>query len=137
MAKDKIHDAVLNALVKDGWSITADPFTIVFEELRVFADLTAERLLSARQGKREIAIEIKSFLGPSPVHDLEVALGQYVLYRCLLRATASQCELYLDVSQDAHDKVFRQVAVEYVVAQEHLRLVVIDVEDEVVVSWRN
>lgn len=25
---DFIHDAVRNALVKDGWTITADPYTI-------------------------------------------------------------------------------------------------------------
>ena len=27
-AKDAIHDAVMNALVKDGWTITDDPYTI-------------------------------------------------------------------------------------------------------------
>ncbi len=27
MAKDIIHDMVKNALIKDGWMITADPFT--------------------------------------------------------------------------------------------------------------
>ncbi|MDM8529436.1 element excision factor XisH family protein [Anaerolineales bacterium HSG24] len=28
MAKDIIHEPVKNALIKDGWTITADPFTI-------------------------------------------------------------------------------------------------------------
>ena len=28
MARDKIHGAVKTALVKDGWTITADPFVI-------------------------------------------------------------------------------------------------------------
>jgi hypothetical protein len=40
---DLIHDAVTNALIKDGWTITADPYTIEHEEVTLFADLAAER----------------------------------------------------------------------------------------------
>ncbi|MGD2183210.1 element excision factor XisH family protein [Lusitaniella coriacea LEGE 07167] len=29
-AKDTYHDAVKNALIKDGWTITADPYYIAF-----------------------------------------------------------------------------------------------------------
>jgi hypothetical protein len=29
-ARDKFHEAVKNALIKDGWQITADPLTIKF-----------------------------------------------------------------------------------------------------------
>jgi hypothetical protein len=43
MAKDMIHTQVKNALIKDGWSITADPFRVEFEELEIFADLAAEQ----------------------------------------------------------------------------------------------
>lgn len=28
MAKDAIHEPVKNALIKDGWTITADPYTL-------------------------------------------------------------------------------------------------------------
>ncbi len=28
-AKDIYHDAVKNALIKDGWTITADPYPII------------------------------------------------------------------------------------------------------------
>jgi hypothetical protein len=30
--KDRIHQAVRNALVKDGWTVTDDPFRIAYEE---------------------------------------------------------------------------------------------------------
>jgi hypothetical protein len=40
-AADRIHDAVRNALVKDGWTITEDPFTIDYEEVTLLADLGA------------------------------------------------------------------------------------------------
>ncbi len=41
-AKYIIHDAVKNALIKDGWKITHEPYTIRYEEVTVYADLGAE-----------------------------------------------------------------------------------------------
>jgi hypothetical protein len=64
-AKDIYHDAVKNALIKDGWTITADPYYIIYKKLRLIADLGAERSLSAQKGNDKIVIEIKSFLNPS------------------------------------------------------------------------
>jgi len=46
-AKDKIHNAVKNALIKEGWTITADPYTIQYEGLILFADMSAERPITA------------------------------------------------------------------------------------------
>ncbi len=84
MALDKIHDAVKNALIKDGWTITADPYRIEFEEYRLYADLSAERPIAAVRGNEKIVVEIKSFLNRSSVTDFENALGQYLIYRRLL-----------------------------------------------------
>lgn len=64
-AKDIYHDAVKNALIKDGWTITVDPYYIIYKKLRLIADLGAERSLSAQKGNDKIVIEIKSFLNPS------------------------------------------------------------------------
>lgn len=41
-AKDIYHEAVRNALIKDGWTITADPYYIIYKKLRLVADLGAE-----------------------------------------------------------------------------------------------
>ena len=50
MARDKIHGAVKNALIKDGWTITADPFVIKFEDADLEADMAAERPIAAERG---------------------------------------------------------------------------------------
>jgi hypothetical protein len=63
--RDIIHEAVKNALVKDGWTITADPYTIEYEDVTLFADLGAERPLAAERAGRKIVVEVKSFLSPS------------------------------------------------------------------------
>ncbi|GAK52403.1 FdxN element excision controlling factor protein [Candidatus Moduliflexus flocculans] len=78
-AKDKYHQHIKNALIKDGWTITHDPYMIDYEEITVYADLGAERLIAAERGVEKIVVEIKSFLKRSLVQDLKEALGQYEL----------------------------------------------------------
>ncbi len=80
MAKDKIHEIVKTALIKDGWTITDDPYTIEYKEVILFADLGAVKLFSAERAGRKIVVEVKSFSSISKVQDLKLALGQYKLY---------------------------------------------------------
>ncbi|MDJ1174622.1 element excision factor XisH family protein [Roseofilum capinflatum] len=85
MAKDIYHETVKMALIKDGWTITNDPLSLAVGGRMVYVDLGAEKLLAAEKDNQRIAVEIKSFVRPSPVQDLENALGQYVLYRGLMQ----------------------------------------------------
>src|ERR1700678_1552040 len=66
-ARDLYHDAVVRALGADGWKITHDPLTLSFGGRDLFVDLGATHIAlgASRQGER-IAVEIKSFLSPSP-----------------------------------------------------------------------
>ncbi len=72
-AKDIYHDNIKNALIKDGWTITDDPYVIQWGRKDLFIDLGAEKLIAASQDGRKIAVESKSFISPSPVSDLEKA----------------------------------------------------------------
>lgn len=89
-AKDIYHEAVKNALIKDGWTITADPYYIVYRKLRLVADLAAEHPLSAQRGDDKIVIEVKSFINPSFIYDLERAVGQYIIYRNFLKKNCTR-----------------------------------------------
>lgn len=42
MAKDLFHDAVRNALIKDGWQITEDPLFLKIGGVELYIDLGAE-----------------------------------------------------------------------------------------------
>lgn len=84
MAKDIYHHTVKTALIKDGWTVTHDPLTLVVGNRSVYVDLGSEKLFAAEKDRQSIAVEVKSFIRPSPVQDLENALGQYVLYRDLI-----------------------------------------------------
>jgi len=132
---DAIHGAVKNALIKDGWTITADPYTIRYEEVILFADLAAERPIAAERAGRKIVVEVKSFISPSPIHDLKIALGQYALYLGFLELTEPDRKLYLAVSDTVHASFFTQKAIEVIVQRYQLPLLVVDIEIEEIVTW--
>ena len=96
-AKDVYHDAVKNALIKDGWSILADPYKIKYKDAELFADLAVEKPISAEQNRRRIVVDIKSFLSTSPIKNFELALGQYILYRNFINFTAPEYKIYLAI----------------------------------------
>ena len=135
-AKDIYHDAVKNALIKDGWTITADPYFIVYKKLRLVADLGAERSLSAQKGNDKIVIEVKSFLNPSFIYDLERAVGQYMIYRNFLTKTAPDHQIYLALSQLVYRTNFDET-IEIIVNENQLKLIIVDVNNEVITKWIN
>ena len=134
-AKDLYHDAVKNALIKDGWVITADPYLIRYKDVDLFADLAAEKLIaSERQGKK-IVVEVKSFLSPSPMRDFELALGQYILYRNLIQLTAPEYSLYLAVKESSYQNFFLRDSIQDLIRMDSIKLLVVDTMQEEILQW--
>ena len=96
-ARDIYHDDVRSALIKDGWTITDDPFRLRWGKKDYYVDLGAEEVIAAEMSGRRIAVEIKSFLGASIVDDMEKALGQYLIYRSILKRRQPDRQLFLAV----------------------------------------
>ncbi|WP_228051599.1 XisH family protein [Sphaerospermopsis aphanizomenoides] len=94
-ARDTYHEAIKNALIKDGWMIIRDPYTIKYEEIQLFADLLADRTLEIERNGQQIIVEVKSFISRSPMRELETALGQYIIYRTLLKVILPEAKIYL------------------------------------------
>jgi hypothetical protein len=134
-AKDIIHDAVKNALIKDGWKITHDPYTIRYEEVTVYADLGAESPIAAEKESDKIVVEIKSFINPSPMSDLKVALGQYEIYKDFLEEIDPKRQLYLAVSSETDNEVFQQKAYQFIIKRHQLPFIIVNVETEEIVKW--
>jgi hypothetical protein len=136
MAKDIIHDAVKNALVKGDWRITDDPLTIYFDEdTTVFVDLGAEQIIAAEQNGDKIAVEIKSFVGRSSIRDMEIALGQYTLYLSFLEKIEPDRKLYVAISQAVFESVFRKGAFQYLVERNQIPLIIVNIDLEEIVQW--
>jgi hypothetical protein len=135
--EDRIKAAVVQALLKAGWTITADPFTPEYEGTEVFADLAAERLLAAEKGTERILVEIKSFLGPSKIHGFETALGQYLLYRGVLSLVDPGRKTYLAVSEQGYQRVFGLKLVQTIAQQHRLAVLVVNLDQVEVTQWIN
>lgn len=133
-AKDIFHDCVKRALVKDGWTITHDPYRIRWKRRNLYADLGAERIVAAEKGIRRIVVEIKSFVRVSEVADLENALGQYYLYQALLARVEPERELYLAVPHDVFVQLF-QIEFGELFADGLARVFGYDVVKEEITGW--
>src|SRR3990172_10565920 len=133
-AKDIFHDAVKNALIKDGWTITHDPLRLTWGGKDMYVDLGAERLLGAEKAGQKIAVEIKSFIGDSEMDDLEKAIGQYVVYRAVLAEREPNRVLYLAVPTDVLD-IFEQPLGELLLKNHLAQVIGFDPQAEVIVRW--
>ncbi|MBE5228707.1 MAG: XisH family protein [Microcystis aeruginosa PMC 728.11] len=103
---DLYHNQVKQALIKEGWQITDDPFTLDYKGIRLYADLGAERIFAAQKDLEKIVVEIKVFNSPSLMTELEKAIGQYNVYRSFLKRLEPQRRLYLAIPDDVYQDFF-------------------------------
>lgn len=135
-ARDVYHDPCKAALVKDGWKITDDPLSLKWAKKDVHIDLGAEEVLAAEKLGRKIAVEIKSFIGPSEMQDLQQALGQFVIYRAALGASDQpERELFMAVTEKVYFKIFSTVEGRALIESERLRIIVFDPQTEEIKKW--
>ncbi len=135
--RDIFHDAVKNALVKEGWTITNDPLFIQFGGVDMYVDLGAEKILAAEKDGQKIAVEIKSFVGASIISEFHTALGQFMNYRLVLNVQNPEHVLYLAAPLDVYESFFMLVFGQAVIQSYQLKLIVYDEKKEVLVKWLN
>lgn len=135
MARDLFHEAVKIALQKDGWQITHDPYYLEALGTDIQIDLGAEKLIGARRDKEYIAVEVKSFIGPSLVYDFHLALGQYMNYMRGLQKVEPNRLLFLAVPENAYTSFFIKADVNEAVKDFHLNILVYNESDQIIVKW--
>ena len=94
-AYNVFHDAVKRGLIKEGWTITADPYFVQFGGVDQYIDMAAEKIIGAERGDQRIAVEIKSFTSPSMVTEFHSAVGQFLNDRIVLEKEDPGRLLYL------------------------------------------
>jgi hypothetical protein len=134
-ARDLYHDTVKKALVKDGWAITHDPYRLPVGIRDSFVDLGAQKVVAAEKGTRKIAVEIKSFLGPSLLQDLEAALGQFTLYRAFLSRVDPDRTLYLAVPEATMEGIYADKIADVLFGEKLVVALTFDPAEEVIVRW--
>jgi len=135
MANDLIHEAVKNALEKDGWTIIDEQVPLRFGEIGGYVDLEVElpAIIAVKNDER-IFVEIKTFAGRSFVRDLQQAIGQYELYRDIIRYKALEHQLYLAIPQSVYDYYFVRPTTKRIIQDHNILLLVVDIDREEIVK---
>ncbi len=131
-ALDVCHPQVVRALEKTGWSVKPEPYVLPIDRRhRVYIDIEAQH--PAQAGI--MVIEVKCFQDQSQeTADLYGAIGQYLIYRNLLTQRGLAASLYLALPTHAYEGVVRRMALP-VIVQNNVKMIVIDLMNEVIVQW--
>lgn len=128
-ALDNCHPQVVRALEKEGWVVSPKPYRLTFgERPYLFIDILAQH-----DDSRIIIVEVKCF-NDNQLNDLYIAVGQYLIYRSLLRAKNISDPLYLAIPQDIYESLFKEIGM-FVVEETQIKLIVVDIDREVIVKW--
>ncbi len=136
-ARDIYHTTVRHALEKEGWKVTDDPYTLRAGEILMYIDLGAERLIIAENGSNKIAVEVKCFNQNSDINEFHSALGQYINYSIALSEQEPDRILYLAIPYNIYVTFFSQRFIESVVERNHVKLIVFNPDNEVIITWKN
>lgn len=142
-SRDIIYNIVKQAIIKDGWKITDDPYTISYGERFLFIDLGGQQIKENSQGEfmgaekenRKIAIEIKDFRSKSDISALQQAIGQYTLYKLLLNEIEPDRNIYLAITNFTYDNIFSEPIGQLVINKLPLKLIVVNLAKMEVKLW--
>jgi hypothetical protein len=132
-AIDACEPQVIRALEKAGWAVLERQFTIRLPDAsHFFADAKLQQT-----DKQIIIVEVKCFPSNRAFTDeLYHALGQYLIYQTAIDLAAIPFILYLVVPLTVYQKYFQaRDVIRESINRARIRLIVIDLEFEEVVSW--
>lgn len=132
---DQCHDQVVRALEKAGWRVGENPYILPIPLRRPLQiDLYAQQTTNAKV-QTIIIVEVKCFLDPkADLNELYVAIGQYLIYRSLLRQKGILDRLYLAAPSHAYKNIIQQVAMP-VIREAGIMIIVVDIDQEVIEQW--
>ena len=136
-AKDRHHDTVVRCLIKAGWSIIKEQYSVAVAEnddviRRLFIDIAAQS-----ESEQVALIEVKS-LEPSAVHVFMELVGQYAVYRTALDFIGDTTPLYVAISVADYEIMIEQPLGQRVIRdrlREPIPFVVYDPIGEEIVRW--
>ncbi len=135
MARDLFHDNVKEALIKEGWTITADPLTFKIGNVQVQIDIGAERIIEAERDSKKIAVEIKTFTNLSLITALYEAVGKYVIYRNVLKLIQPERMLYLAIPESIYTHYFKETVIQTTMQEEKFKVVVYNQTNQIITQW--
>lgn len=137
MAKDIYHYHVREALEKEDWVITEDPYILRFADTRFDVDLGAEKLIGATKDAKKILVEVKSFSSQSVTYEFHTAVGQFGHYILALEQQDPSLPLYLAVPQPVYEEHFYKPFYQTSISRNNIKILIFDPETKTIVKWIN
>ncbi len=137
MAKDFYHKNVFQALEKDGWLITHDPYPLNVDDVGYEIDFGAEPLIAAEKGGVKIAVEVKSFVGPSTINEFHRAVGQFNDYYVALEIQDPERVLFLAIPEDIWTRFFQKRVIQLSLERIKAKILVYNPFQNIIVQWIN
>lgn len=134
MAYDSCHQQIVNALIKAGWEIDAQSPYFRLPDIFVNPDIRAVQ----RNGSVEqiIIVEVKCFSNSyNDLDELYRAIGQYLIYRCVLKIKKLNYKLYLAIPLPVYDRLFQRDPVRKTIKEAQIKMLVVDIVREEMVQW--
>ena len=137
MARDKYHLNVRDALEKEGWTITHDPYRIRIGRRRGYIDLGIEQevIIGAEKNNQKVAVEIKTFGGVSDLDEFEDAVGQFIVYLTALEDEDPERTLFLAIPESFFNRFFDDPFFLKLAKKRHINLVVYNEVNNTIVQW--
>jgi hypothetical protein len=132
-AKDRLHDTVIHALIKDGWTIVEEQYSLRLSSKRrlwidIYAAKASERLA--------VLIEVKGFEDrASPIDYLADSAGKYVLYQTALEYLNRNIPLYLAVSEQGYNGILSEEVGQKIIQKLNMHLMVFNPQREEILQW--
>ncbi len=136
MARDIFHTLVRDALENEGWIITHDPFPLHHrKEGGLQTDIGAEKIITAEKGKSRIAVEVKSFVHISILHDFLLAVGQFYVYRKILMISNSERTLYVALPDFVFSRIIKFEWAKEVIHDLNMKFILYNTNQKSITTW--
>ncbi|MCU0482289.1 MAG: hypothetical protein MUE54_13935 [Anaerolineae bacterium] len=134
-AVDTCQPQVIRALEKEGWRILLGETRFRKYKRSIMIDIRAVHGANG-SSKQILLAEVKCFGNSSEyTRDLYTAIGQYIVYRAMLNELNDATPLYLAIPVVAYDELFDAI-IQRAVNDAKIKLIVVDIVQEVIVTWK-
>jgi len=122
-------------LIKDGWTVTHDPYKLKAEGTTYEVDMGAEKLFAAQKDKQKILVEVKSLLRLSIAHEFHAVLGTFVGYQINLEELNSDRVLYIAIPNPAYKRIQQIPILLKYINRVDMKLIIFDKNKKEILEW--
>ncbi len=131
---DTCHEQVMRALQKDGWRIVAEQSVIMAHKRKGIVDIRAAREINGSR-QQILLVEVKCFPDrEDTTQELYTAIGQYIVYRAIMVQLTMNIPPYLAVPDEVFANTF-DLSVRWAINDSRVKLIIVDVEMEIIKQW--